>query len=83
MSVVLLSDGRVLNGLVVSQNDQRIVLRTAQERLVIAADDVDEIQTTGLSAMPDGLLQSLSPDQIRDLMAYLMSPHQVPLPQQQ
>lgn len=83
MSVVLLLDGRVLNGLVVSQNDQRIVLRTAQERLVIAADDVDEIQTTGLSAMPDGLLQSLSPDQIRDLMAYLMSPHQVPLPQQQ
>ncbi|MFZ9091438.1 MAG: hypothetical protein ACO3FE_15270, partial [Planctomycetaceae bacterium] len=59
-----------------------IVLRTAQERLVIAAYDVYEIQTTGLSAMPDGLLQSLSPDQIRDLMAYLMSPHQVPLPQQ-
>ena len=28
--------------------------------------------------MPDGLLDNLSPDQIRDLIAYLMQPAQVP-----
>lgn len=80
MSIVVLADGRVLNGLVVSRDDERVVLRTPQERLVLAADDIDEIQTTALSAMPDGLLQNLSQQQVRDLVAYLMSPAQVPLP---
>ena len=32
--------------------------------------------------MPDGLLQNLTPEQVRDLFAYLMSVHQVPLPKE-
>jgi hypothetical protein len=32
------------------------------------------------SLMPEGLLQSLSETQVRDLFAYLMHPTQVPLP---
>ena len=80
MSVVILADGRVLNGLVVSRDEERVILRTPQERLVLAAEDIDEIEPTALSAMPDGLLQSLSQQQVRDLLAYLMSPTQVSLP---
>jgi hypothetical protein len=30
--------------------------------------------------MPEGLLEAMSPDQARDLIAYIMSPHQVPPP---
>jgi hypothetical protein len=30
--------------------------------------------------MPEGLLDQLSPDSIRDLIGYLMQPAQVPLP---
>jgi hypothetical protein len=30
--------------------------------------------------MPEGLLQALTEDQVRDLIAYLMHPTQVPLP---
>jgi hypothetical protein len=30
--------------------------------------------------MPDGLIESLDETQVRDLVAYLMSPRQVPLP---
>ena len=30
--------------------------------------------------MPDGLLSKLSADDVRDLVAYLTSPDQVPLP---
>jgi hypothetical protein len=33
-----------------------------------------------MSMMPEGLLLALQPDMVRDLIAYLMHPVQVPLP---
>jgi hypothetical protein len=35
-----------------------------------------------MSMMPEGLLLAFPPEQIRDLIAYLMHPSQVPLPGQ-
>jgi putative heme-binding domain-containing protein len=77
MSVVRTTDGRVLNGLVVSRDEQKLVLQTATELMTLAGDEIEEIRVTGKSAMPDGLLQNLSPDEVRDLIGYLMSPVQV------
>lgn len=82
MSLVMTADGRVLNGLVVSQDDQRLILRTATELVTLNRNDVEQVQSSTLSAMPDGLLQNLSTDQIRDLIAYLMHPVQIPLLQE-
>jgi putative membrane-bound dehydrogenase-like protein len=80
MSVVRHADGRILNGLITSQDDQRVVLQTAQERLTIPREEIDEIKPTTLSPMPEGMLQPLTPEQIRDLIAYLMSAGQVNFP---
>jgi putative heme-binding domain-containing protein len=80
MSIVMLADGRVLNGLVMSKDAQTLVLRTATEQVTLTLDDVELIKESPLSAMPDGLLQNLEADQIRDLIAYLQHPVQVPLP---
>lgn len=80
LSVVVMNDGRVFNGIVASKTDKVLTLQTAKERLTIERADIDEIQPSSLSLMPDGLLQPLSADQVRDLVAYLMSPTQVPLP---
>jgi putative heme-binding domain-containing protein len=80
MSVVRTSDGRVLNGLVMSQDDERVVLQTVKEPLTLMRNEIDEIKLTTLSPMPEGILQPLQPDQVRDLVAYLMSPGQVDLP---
>ena len=81
MSVVALRDGRVLNGLVVSRNDKIMTLQTQTDLLTISADEIEEVHTTSLSPMPDGLLDNLSEQAIRDLYAYLMQPGQVPLPE--
>ncbi len=81
MSIVRHTDGRVLNGLVTSQDDQRVVLQTDKESVTLLRTDIDEIKLTPLSPMPDALLQPLSADQIRDLVAYLMSVGQVALPE--
>jgi hypothetical protein len=67
--------------LLVSQDDERLVLQTVKERLTIPRDEVDDISLSTLSAMPDGLLQPLAAEQVRDLVAYLMSPGQVDLPE--
>jgi putative membrane-bound dehydrogenase-like protein len=80
MSIVALSDGRVLNGLVTARDDRTLTLVTPTDRHVIAAEDIDEVTVTQQSPMPEGMLDQLSPDAIRDLIGYLMQPAQVPLP---
>ena len=80
MTIVVTEDGRSLNGLVVSKDDKKLVLRTDTELKTIPMDDIDEMTQTSLSPMPDGLLQKLSASDVRDLFGYLMHPAQVELP---
>ena len=80
MSVVSLTDGRVLNGLVTARDDRTLTLVTPTDRHVITAEDIDEVTVTQQSPMPEGILDQLSPEAIRDLLGYLMQPAQVPRP---
>ena len=80
MSIVRLADGRVHNGLLLSQDDRRVVLQTAKEKVTILREEIEQIAPTTLSPMPDGILQPLTAEQIRDLVAYLMGAGQVELP---
>jgi putative heme-binding domain-containing protein len=80
MSTIVLADGRVLGGLVGDQSGPTIAIQTPTERLVVAKSEVEEIHPSDRSLMPDGLLDVLSEKEIRDLIAYLMSSVQVPLP---
>ncbi|MFN0020581.1 MAG: PVC-type heme-binding CxxCH protein [Pirellulaceae bacterium] len=74
-----LADGRTLTGVIVEQTEKTLTLQTATERPTIAREDIEDSKPTGQSLMPDGLLQPLSPEQVRDLFAYLMTTEQVPL----
>ena len=56
-------------------------MQTANEKLVVPVDEIEELSTSLLSVMPDGLLQQLSMQQVMNLIAYLESPQQVPLPE--
>lgn len=73
-------DGRVIIGLLKEENDSAVVIQTANEKLVIAKDDIDSRTLAANSVMPEGQLDQLKPEEIRDLIAYLASPTQVPLP---
>jgi putative membrane-bound dehydrogenase-like protein len=75
-------DGRVVSGIVTAEDDHRVTLQTATEVVVTPKDDIEVRETSAVSMMPDGLLQALSDGEVRDLVAYLASPHQVPLPTQ-
>ena len=80
MSIVALSDGRVLNGLVTARDDRTLTLVTPTDRHVIPAEDIDDVTITQQSPMPEGMLDQLPADAVRDLIGYLMQPAQVPLP---
>lgn len=82
MSVLLLDDGRVINGLVVSENERTITIQTQTDRVVIDIDAIENRKLTDLSPMPEGLLENLDQQAIQNLIAYLQHPSQVPLPKE-
>jgi putative heme-binding domain-containing protein len=69
---VVTVDGRVLTGLVTEENDQRVVLKIQGGKIeTIARDDIEEMQTSPLSLMPEGLENQLKPEELSDLFAFL------------
>ena len=80
MSIVIATDGRVINGVVIEKSERTLTIATPTDRIVIATDDIEEIRSSNLSIMPEGQLDVLTPEQTRDLIGYLMSPKQVELP---
>lgn len=80
MTVVNMKDGRVLNGFVTAKTDRTLTLRTMTEKLTLERREVTALQELPQSLMPEGLLQAFTESQVRDLLAYLMHPSQVPLP---
>jgi putative heme-binding domain-containing protein len=80
MTVLTTASGRTLSGLVKEEDDKLIVLQTPNEVLRLRKADIEDRQKSSLSLMPDGLLAPLSNVEVRDLIAYLASPGQVPLP---
>ncbi|SFI47262.1 PVC-type heme-binding CxxCH protein [Planctomicrobium piriforme] len=80
MTVLMLADGRVLNGVITEQTDRTLTLQSLTEKVTIDKDDVEESKPTSLSPMPEGMLQTLSANQVRDLIAYLRHASQVALP---
>ncbi len=66
------ADGRVVTGLLVEDNDQRIVLKLPGGKLEsIARGDVDAVKVSELSLMPEGLEKQLQPQEIADLFAFI------------
>jgi putative heme-binding domain-containing protein len=74
-------DDRVITGIVKAQDNQAVTIVTANETLTIPRAEVQSLRQGEISMMPEGLLQAFSNEEIRDLIAYLKSPAQVPLPE--
>ena len=80
LTTVATADGRTISGILREQTDKTITLQTVNERIVLPREDVEAIKPSNLSMMPEGLFDRLTPEEVRDLVAYLASKSQVPLP---
>ncbi len=72
---ILTVDGRVLTGLM-SEADGKVILYPADikmEPVSLASDEVQQIRPSPVSQMPKGLIDGLNAQELRDLLAYLMS----------
>jgi len=77
---IITDNGRVLSGIIVEESQSAITLQTVRESVVVSKADIDEMAPSSVSMMPDGQLEKLTTEQLRDLVAYLKSRQQVPLP---
>ncbi|MBI3870806.1 MAG: c-type cytochrome [Verrucomicrobia bacterium] len=77
-STVETKDDRILTGIVKQQDEKIVTIQTANETIVLPRGDVTTIRLSELSMMPEGLLNGLADQEIRDLIYYLGRPGQVP-----
>jgi putative heme-binding domain-containing protein len=69
---VVTTDGRVLSGLLAEDGPQRVVLKTqGGKRETIARSDIEEINVSRLSLMPEEVEKQLKPQELADLFAVL------------
>jgi len=72
---VLLRDGRVLTGILAAQTPNSITLKQPGNSAdtVILRKDIEEMTSSNLSLMPEGLEQSIKPEDMADLLAFLLA----------
>ena len=80
MSTLHLKDGRALDGIVTAKTAQTLTLSTMTGSVTVERETIASTRESALSLMPEGILEALQEKQVRDLIAYLMSPGQVALP---
>jgi putative heme-binding domain-containing protein len=72
--MVATEDGDVLQGMVVYQAVDSLLLQTGPDKTVrVPADKIVRQQRSRVSLMPTGLLDKLADQEIADLFAYLQS----------
>ena len=74
------TDDRSISGILKQQDDKVVTLVTANETLVVPRAEIKSLKESELSMMPEGLLQTFTDQEVRDLIYYLRSPGQAPLP---
>jgi len=80
LTYITTRSGRTVCGIVKEENEKIVVLQTPNEIVRVPLDDIEERMRVAQSMMPEGLLNDRSDSDVRDLLAYLASGSQVPLP---
>jgi len=80
VTLVQTKDGRLITGIIKQENDKVVTVQTQNESIPVLKSEIEERTKSAVSMMPEGLLDKLKNEEVRDLVAYLGSPAQVSLP---
>jgi putative membrane-bound dehydrogenase-like protein len=70
--VVTTKNGKVLTGILAAETGSSITLRRAENQTdMILRQDIDQLQSTGQSLMPEGLEKTISIPEMADLLSFL------------
>ncbi|MBC7366841.1 MAG: c-type cytochrome, partial [Undibacterium sp.] len=78
LTTLTLKDGRALVGMIRERSGSTLKLKTMTDLISLSRADVAKEETSAASLMPPGLLDSLSGEEARDLITYLMSKSALP-----
>lgn len=79
VTVVALQNGQVIQGLLKQETDSALTIQTINDKVVVPKSEIEERTLSNVSMMPERQLETLTKDEVRDLIAYLGSPSQVVL----
>lgn len=72
--VLVTTDGRTFNGLLVSETTDAVVLRQPEGiQQTVARSDIEEMRSTNRSLMPEGIEKDVTVQQMADLLEFLKS----------
>ena len=72
--VLLTTQGQVFSGMLVDENRNSVTLRGSDAKTqTVLKIDIDQMRSTGLSIMPEGLDEKLDDQAMADLIQYLMN----------
>ena len=78
-SVVVTEDGEVIEGIVAeSGQDSLVIVRAGGERRTVPRQQIETLQASGRSLMPEGFGRSLQPVELADVVAFLRGGRPVP-----
>ena len=80
LHLITLKDGRSVAGMVRQETESALTVQSLTGSDTVAKKDITKHETPGFSMMPPGQLTAFTPEQQRDLIAYLRTTSQVPLP---
>jgi quinoprotein glucose dehydrogenase len=69
--VLTLTNGKVVSGVLKSENAKEMRLMNADGKLLVVSKSLIDERTTGKSAMPEDVIKYLSKDELRDLVEFL------------
>ncbi len=71
--VLITNDGRSMTGMIAAETANSVTLKRAEEITEsIPRDEIEQLRSSGLSIMPEGLEKQIDPAAMADLLAYLL-----------
>lgn len=80
MTILATDGGRIITGIIKEETAKTLTVQTANEQVIVAKADVAIRKRSPVSLMPEGQIEKLRFNEVRDLFGYLMGSTQVPLP---
>lgn len=73
VSIITTTSGRTLTGIIKEETERAVTVQTQNEIVIVPKDEIDVRRQSSLSMMPEGMLDRLTADEVRDLVGYLSS----------
>lgn len=78
-TIILTDSGQLITGILRAESDSAVTIQTADSMVVVPRQEIDQMNESPQSMMPDDQLSQFSDHEVRSLIAYLRNKNQTPL----